>query len=123
MSDLEFPFEYREGQRKIVSGVYHTISTGRQIFVQAPTGVGKTMSTIFPAVRAVGAGLGENIFYLTAKTITRTVAEEAFSILKEHGLKFKVITITAKEKLCFCDKTECNPENCLWARGHLDRVE
>ena len=80
------------------------------------------MSTIFPAVRAVGAGLGENIFYLTAKTITRTVAEEAFSILKEHGLKFKVITITAKEKLCFCDKTECNPENCLWARGHLDRV-
>lgn len=65
---------------------------------------------------------GENIFYLTAKTITRTVAEEAFSILKEHGLKFKVITITAKEKLCFCDKTECNPENCLWARGHLDRV-
>ena len=122
MSDLEFPFEYREGQRKIVSGVYHTISTGRQIFVQAPTGVGKTMSTIFPAVRAVGAGLGENIFYLTAKTITRTVAEEAFSILKEHGLKFKVITITAKEKLCFCDKTECNPENCLWARGHLDRV-
>ena len=122
MSDLEFPFEYREGQRKIVSGVYHTISTERQIFVQAPTGVGKTMSTIFPAVRAVGAGLGENIFYLTAKTITRTVAEEAFSILKEHGLKFKVITITAKEKLCFCDKTECNPENCLWARGHLDRV-
>ena len=68
MSDLEFPFEYREGQRKIVSGVYHTISTERQIFVQAPTGVGKTMSTIFPAVRAVGAGLGENIFYLTAKT-------------------------------------------------------
>ena len=122
MSDLEFPFEYREGQRKILSGVYHTISTQRQIFVQAPTGVGKTMSTIFPAVRAVGAGLGENIFYLTAKTITRTVAEEAFSILKEHGLKFKVITITAKEKLCFCDKTECNPENCLWARGHLDRV-
>ena len=122
MSDLEFPFEYREGQRKIVSGVYHTISTERQIFVQASTGVGKTMSTIFPAVRAVGAGLGENIFYLTAKTITRTVAEEAFSILKEHGLKFKVITITAKEKLCFCDKTECNPENCLWARGHLDRV-
>ena len=94
----------------------------RPVLLIGPTGVGKTMSTIFPAVRAVGAGLGENIFYLTAKTITRTVAEEAFSILKEHGLKFKVITITAKEKLCFCDKTECNPENCLWARGHLDRV-
>ena len=122
MSDLEFPFEYREGQRKIVSGVYHTISTERQIFIQAPTGVGKTMSTIFPAVRAVGAGLGENIFYLTAKTITRTVAEEAFSILKAHGLKFKVITITAKEKLCFCEKAECNPQHCEWAKGHFDRI-
>ena len=78
MEGLEFPFEYREGQRKIVSSVYHTISAERQIFIQAPTGVGKTMSTIFPAVRAVGAGLGENIFYLTAKTITRKWQKKRF---------------------------------------------
>lgn len=122
MEGLEFPFPYREGQRKMVSSVYHTISAGKQIFIQAPTGVGKTMSTVFPAVRAVGEGKGETIFYLTAKTITRTVAEEAFSILKEKGLKFKVITITAKEKLCFCEKTECNPIACPYARGHFDRV-
>ena len=122
MEGLEFPYPYREGQRELVTGVYHTIHKGRQLFIQAPTGIGKTMAAIFPTVRAVGEGYGDKIFYLTAKTITRTVAEEAFSILKEHGLKFKVITITAKEKLCFCDKTECNPENCLWARGHLDRV-
>ena len=122
MEGLEFPFAYREGQRKIVTSVYHSISAGKQIFIQAPTGVGKTMSTIFPAVRAVGEGLGENIFYLTAKTITRTVAEEAFQILSRHGLKFKVITITAKEKLCFCEKPECNPEKCLYARGHFDRI-
>lgn len=122
MEGLEFPFAYREGQRKIVTSVYHSISAGKQIFIQAPTGVGKTMSTIFPAVRAVGEGLGENIFYLTAKTITRTVAEEAFQILSRHGLKFKVITITAKEKLCFCEKPECNPEKCLYARGHFNRI-
>ena len=122
MEGLEFPFAYREGQRKIVTSVYHSISAGKQIFIQAPTGVGKTMSTIFPAVRAVGEGLGENIFYLTAKTITRTVAEEAFQILSRHGLKFKVITITAKEKLCFCEKPACNPEKCLYARGHFDRI-
>ena len=122
MTGLEFPFPYREGQRKIVTSVYHTISVGKQIFIQAPTGVGKTMSAIFPAVRAIGEGNGEKVFYLTAKTITRTVAEEAFSILQDHGLKFKVITITAKEKLCFCEKAECNPQHCEWAKGHFDRI-
>ena len=122
MEKLEFPFAYREGQRQMVSSVYHSISSGRQIFIQAPTGVGKTMSTIFPAVRAVGEGKGETVFYLTAKTITRTVAEEAYGILQEKGLRFKVLTLTAKEKLCFCEKTECNPQNCPYAEGHYDRI-
>ena len=122
MENLEFPFPYREGQREMVSSVYHTISAGKQIFVQAPTGIGKTMSAVFPAVRAVGEGKGETVFYLTAKTITRTVAEEAFSILKEKGLAFKTITITAKEKMCFCEEMECNPDKCLYAKGHYDRV-
>lgn len=122
MEKLEFPFAYREGQRQMVSSVYHSISSGKQIFIQAPTGVGKTMSTIFPAVRAVGEGKGETVFYLTAKTITRTVAEEAYGILQEKGLWFKVLTLTAKEKLCFCEKTECNPQNCPYAEGHYDRI-
>ena len=85
LQNLEFPFSYRAGQRKMVSSVYHAIGVNRQIFIQAPTGVGKTISTIFPAVRAVGEGKGETIFYLTAKTITRTVAQEAFQILQENG--------------------------------------
>lgn len=122
MEGLEFPFPYREGQRKMVSSVYHSIVSEKQIFIQAPTGVGKTMSTIFPAVRAVGEGKGETIFYLTAKTITRTVAQEAFSILRERGLRFKTITIIAKEKMCFLEKAECNPEACPYAKGHFDRV-
>lgn len=122
MEGLEFPFPYREGQRKMVSSVYHSIVSEKQIFIQAPTGVGKTMSTIFPAVRAVGEGKGETIFYLTAKTITRTVAQEAFSILRERGLRFKTITITAKEKMCFLEKAECNPEACPYAKGHFDRI-
>ena len=70
------------------------------------------MSTVFPAVKAVGEGLAEKIFYLTAKTITRTVAENAFSTLKENGLRMKVITLTAKEKICFCEEAVCNPEAC-----------
>ena len=122
MKDLQFPFPYREGQRDIVSGVYHTVSSGKTLFVQAPTGVGKTMSAIFPSVRAIGEGKGETLFYLTAKTITGTVAQEAFHILREKGLKFKVTAITAKEKLCFQDTPECTPEKCPYAKGHFDRV-
>lgn len=119
---LEFPFEYREGQRKLVGDVYRTILRQKNLFLQAPTGVGKTISTIFPAVKAVGEGLGERIFYLTAKTITATVARENFSLLMEKGYKGKVIQITAKEKMCVCEEMECNPVNCPYAKGHYDRV-
>lgn len=122
MENLEFPFAYRKGQRKMVSGIYHAISKKEQIFIQAPTGVGKTMSAVFPAVRAIGQGMAETVFYLTARTITRTVAQDAFEILRDRGLLFKVVTITAKEKLCFCDKPECDPEKCPYAKGHYDRI-
>lgn len=122
MEGLEFPYPYRKGQKELVSGVYHTMRTEKQLFIQAPTGIGKTMAAIFPAVRAVGEGHGDKIFYLTAKTITRTVAEEAFHILKEKGLSYKTISITAKEKLCLCEETDCNPEKCPYAEGHFDRV-
>ena len=119
---IEFPFPYREGQRDLVVSVYRTILRKKKLFIQAPTGVGKTMATVFPAVRAVGEGLGEKIFYLTAKTITRTVAEQAFSLLNEKGLLYKTITLTAKEKICFCEEAECNPDACPYAKGHFDRV-
>ena len=119
---VEFPFEYRDGQRDLVTSVYRTILRKKKLFIQAPTGVGKTMATVFPAVKAVGEGLGEKIFYLTAKTITRTVAEQAFQTLKKQDLSLKVITLTAKEKICFCEETICNPDHCPYAKGHYDRV-
>ena len=117
-----FPYPYREGQKELASAVYRTIWHGKKLFIQAPTGVGKTLSTVFPAVQAVGQELGDKIFYLTAKTITRTVAEEAFSLLKKQGLYYKVLTLTAKEKICFCEEPDCNPEKCPYAKGHFDRV-
>ena len=119
IKEAEFPYPYREGQRELVTSVYRTILRKKKLFIQAPTGVGKTMTTIFPAV---GEGLGDKIFYLTAKTITRTVAEQAFQILKKNGLQYKVATLTAKEKICFCEKAECNPDVCPYAKGHFDRV-
>ncbi|MGN0314092.1 MAG: helicase C-terminal domain-containing protein [Fusicatenibacter sp.] len=122
MQGLEFPFPYRSGQRDLVTSVYRTILRKKELFVQAPTGVGKTMSTVFPAIRAIGEGYGERLFYLTAKTITRTVAEEAISILKSKGLFFKAITLTAREKMCVLEEPECDPIHCPRARGHYDRI-
>lgn len=122
IKELTFPFPYREGQAQLVKDVYRTILREKNLFIQAPTGVGKTISTVFPAVKAVGEGLAKKIFYLTAKTITRTVAQEAFQTLKENGYRGKVITLTAKEKICPLDEMSCNPIDCPRAKGHFDRV-
>ena len=122
IKQTEFPYEYRKGQKELVTSVYKTILRKKKLFIQAPTGVGKTIATIFPAVKAMGEGLGNKLFYLTAKTITRTVAEQAFSHMRYQGLRMKTITLTAKEKICFCEQTECNPDACPYAKGHFDRV-
>ena len=122
INNLDFPFEYREGQKDLVTGVYKTILRKKKLFIEAPTGVGKTISTVFPTVKAMGVGIVNKIFYLTAKTITRTVAEETFRLLSEYGASMKVTTITAKEKVCVLDKPDCNPISCPRAKGHYDRV-
>ena len=119
---MEFPFSYREGQKELVTYVYRTIYHKRKLFIEAPTGVGKTISTVFPSVKAIGEGMADKLFYLTAKTITRTVAEEAFSLLRGQGLRFKTVTLTAKEKICFMEEVECNPDACPYAKGHFDRI-
>lgn len=119
---LHFPFEYREGQKKLVASVYHTVKEQKVLYIQAPTGVGKTISTVYPAVQSCGNGLTDKIFYLTSKTITRTVAEETYAILRAAGLHFRTVTLTAKDKICHLDEHNCNPEVCEYARGHFDRV-
>lgn len=119
---LEFPFPYREGQKELAAYVYQTIFHGRKLFLEAPTGVGKTISTVFPAVKAMGKSRGDKLFYLTAKTITRTVAEDTLALLRQRGLRFKSILLTAKDKICFLEKAECNPESCPYAKGHFDRI-
>lgn len=123
IKELGFPFvAYRKGQREMAVAVYRTITENKKLFVQAPTGIGKTISTLFPAVKAMGEGVGQKIFYLTARTITRQVAEEAFSKMAGLGLRCKNITLTAKDKICAQPGAGCNPEECEFARGHLDRI-
>lgn len=117
-----FPFPYREGQKELITHVYHTIFHKKKLFMEAPTGVGKTISTVFPAVKAVGEEKADRIFYLTAKTITRTVADQAFELLRRGGLRFKTVTLTARDKICFMEESECNPDYCPYAKGHYDRI-
>ena len=117
-----FPFDFREGQRELTRDVYLTILREKQLFIQAPTGVGKTLSCVFPSVRAIGEEKAERIFYLTAKTITRMAAGAAFDQLREKGLRFKTVILTAKEKICPLQEMACDPDSCPYAKGHFDRV-
>lgn len=123
IQELEFPYgAYRRGQRELAVAVYKTILTEQELFCEAPTGIGKTMSTLFPAVKAIGEEKAEKLFYLTAKTITRQVAEDAVAEMKRKGLRLKSVTITAKDKICFLDERICTPEHCIYARGYYDRL-
>ena len=123
IKSLKFPFDnYRKGQKELAIACFNTIKEKAVLFAQAPTGIGKTISTIFPAVKSLGESRGDRIVYLTAKTITRTVAEESVKKLKDKSLKCKSITLTAKEKICFKEKSSCNPENCEYALNYYDKV-
>ena len=120
---LKFPFDtYRKGQRELAINCYKTIKQKGVLFAQAPTGIGKTISTVYPSIKALGEGRGNRIIYLTAKTITRTVAEEAFNKLKSNGLKCRTITLTSKEKICFKDKVKCNPDDCEYAVDYFGKA-
>ncbi|MBQ8638686.1 MAG: ATP-dependent DNA helicase [Lachnospiraceae bacterium] len=122
LDGIQFPYSYRPGQRNLVIASYRTIQNGETLFLQAPTGIGKTLSVLFPSVVALGQGTADKIFYLTAKTITRSVAMEGLHILRETGAKLSFAAITAKEKLCLMETMDCNPLACPFAKGHFDRV-
>lgn len=121
---LQFPYdEFRVGQRELAVAAYKTLKTQQRLFVEAPTGTGKTISTLFPALKVLGEEDDDRIFYLTAKTITRQVAEDALKALSdESGAEVKSVTLTAKDKICFLTERNCTPEHCPFANGYYDRI-
>ncbi|MDR0922580.1 MAG: ATP-dependent DNA helicase [Lactobacillales bacterium] len=127
IQQLEFPFDsYRKGQRELSVAVYNTIRQSKKLYVEAPTGTGKTISTLFPTVKAMGEKFDgepiERIFYLTAKTITRQVVEDGFQALQTKRLKMKAVTLTSKDKICFLEERICTPEACPFANGYYNRI-
>lgn len=121
---LPFPFDkYRPGQRELAKYSYAATKRGKRLFVEAPTGIGKTMSTLFPFIKALNDDEKSKIFYLTAKTSGKEAAHQAIRILKEKGLSLSDIIITAKDKVCFCKGNACNPDECPYTRGYYDRIQ
>ena len=119
IQELDFPYgDYRAGQRDMAVAVYKAIRDNGRLYAQAPTGVGKTIATLFPATKALGMGLAERIFYLTAKTPGRLLDD-----MRQAGLQFKSVTLTAKEKICFQPVVNCDPEECIFARNYFGKVK
>jgi hypothetical protein len=120
---LKFPFEtYRRNQRELAASVYRAVRDNKRIFVNAPTGTGKTISTLFPALKALGLGHTDKIFYLSAKTINREVVAQALELIRTQGTAIRSAIITAKEKVCLNGKLTCNALECRFANGHFTRV-
>ncbi|HPT71376.1 MAG TPA: ATP-dependent DNA helicase [Candidatus Cloacimonadota bacterium] len=122
LTSLKFPFtQYRAGQRSMAVSVYKTIEKQGVLFAQAPTGIGKTIAALFPALKTIPEGMTEKIFYLTARTSGRVIAENTLAFLQQKGLKCKSVTLTAKEKICFNPGCACDPKECEFAEGYFDR--
>ncbi|MEO5302830.1 ATP-dependent DNA helicase [Enterococcus cecorum] len=119
---LQFPYNnYRKGQRELSVAVYRTLSQEKCLFMEAPTGTGKTLSTLFPALKAMGEYNQGRIFYLTAKTITRQVALDTMKLFEEQQSEIKTIEISAKEKICFMNECKCNPDYCPFAKNYYQK--
>ncbi|WP_311376586.1 ATP-dependent DNA helicase [Anaerococcus lactolyticus] len=123
IKDLDFPYKsYRKGQRKMAVAVYTAILDEKNLFVDAPTGIGKTISAIFPTIKSMSESLTDKVFYLTSKNTIANEALKTLYLLKNKGLFVKALHITSKEKICLNEEVSCNPVDCPYAKGHFDRV-
>jgi DNA excision repair protein ERCC-2 len=123
IADVVFPFSgYRKGQREMAVSVYQTMRHQQQLVIQAPTGIGKTMASIFPSLKAMGEFAYDKLFYLSAKTSGQSMAAAAVNDLREGGLIFRDITLTAKDKICFTPGAPCDSEHCPYAEGYYDKL-
>ena len=123
INNLDFPFSsYRQNQYEFATAVYKTIALNKKLLVEAPTGTGKTISTIFPAIKALGTSKCQKIFYLTAKQSTRQVAEETLQLLVDHSLSISTITLTSKEQITFAEEIDIPDDENPYYLGYYDRL-
>lgn len=123
LKELKFPFNrFRSGQREFSIGVFRAIRDGETLFARAPTGTGKSIATLFPALKSMAEGGCEKVFYLTAKTVGRITARDTLNLLREAGAAIRSVVITAKEKICIHSEFNCNPDICPYARDYYQKL-
>lgn len=123
LAALEFPQrQYRAGQRRLAEAVYRAVQVGGTLLAEAPTGIGKTLGTLFPALKALGRGRAQRILFLTAKGTGAGAAKRTLDTLREGARPLRWVELTAKAKICFNPDRACDPDQCSYARGYYDRV-
>ena len=125
LTELKFPHpDFRSGQRVLAESVYKAVSTGRCLMAQAPTGIGKTIGTVFPMLKAAPSQKLDKVFFLTAKTPGRRLALDALSVIgcSAPQLKLRVLELVARDKACEYPTNACNGDSCPLAKGFYDRL-
>lgn len=121
--ECEWPFEeYRDGQRKMAVDIYRAIEAGENRLIEAPTGIGKSLASLFPAVKAIPEQKLDSIWYLTAKNSGHKSCEQALALMRPNGLRIKSLQLIAKEKACINDVVNCQSRSCPYAEGFFDKL-
>ena len=122
LRNITFPFQNkRKGQNELMKATYLTMESNSILYAIAPTGIGKTMATIFSTLKSMKKA-NEKLFYLTAKTIGREVAIDSFRMLQSKGLKLHAIVISSKAKSCASGMAHCDPDKCPYAKGYFSKL-
>ena len=127
---LRFPYpSFRPDQRRLAKHIYRGFRDGADWLVEAPTGSGKTMTSLFPALKAMGEGVLDRLIFLTSRTTGQRAAEAALADAAANG-QLAAVTITAKERICFhagegagaTPAAPCDLEKCSYAKGYYERM-
>ena len=120
--ELSFPYPFRTGQERIVKAVYNSVKNRRNLYLEAPTGSGKTLGVMYPAIHAMGEERCSRIFYLTARNVAARAAVEASAILTGKGLILNSVHILSRNNACMLSEPQCDPVSCKYADGFFDRI-
>ena len=124
VSNLSFPFsQVRIGQGKMIQFVNNSIDEDRDAFIEAPTGIGKTISVLYPACKHLNLNDVTSIFYLTNKNAIKKIAIDTVKMFQKQGSKIKAIQFTSKDNICLNEnKKRCNPDECYFAKFYYDKL-
>lgn len=124
LKSLKFPFDkLRNGQKDMIDFIENNLTKKQIGYIEAPTGIGKTVSSIYASLSTFNKIKCDKFFYLTPKNSGFKLATDTLKIFNNVGIAIKAVTLLAKEKMCLSDKKKCNPESCFFARGYYSKIK